>query len=136
MYTSALYIHAVLRYYLSFCFHFQALPKDKLDSIVSITVLYAVFPFEKFVIAHSYTHTRSYTHTHTHTHACTHIHTLTLTHVHVHIHSHTYTCIGFESYLRQLIFLRKSDCLGCAVLLCLVVCLTCLLLPSFLLISH
>ena len=24
-------------------------------------------------------------------------------------------------YLRQLIFLRKSDCLGCAVLLCLVV---------------
>ena len=35
---------------------------------------------------------------------------------------------------RQLIFLRKSDCLGCAVLLCLVVCLT--LLSSFLLISH
>ena len=29
---------------------------------------------------------------------------------------------------------RKSDCLGCAVLLCLVVCLT-LLLPSFLLIK-
>ena len=26
----------------------------------------------------------------------------------------------FESHLRQLIFLRKSDCLGCAVLLCLV----------------
>ena len=33
-------------------------------------------------------------------------------------------CRGFESHLRQLIFLRKSDCLGCAVLLCLVVCLT------------
>ena len=30
---------------------------------------------------------------------------------------------------RQLIFLRKSNCLGCAVLLCLVVCLT--LLASF-----
>ena len=37
----------------------------------------------------------------------------------------------FESHLRQLIFLRKSDCLGCVVLLCLV-CLT--LLASFL--SH
>ena len=35
---------------------------------------------------------------------------------------------------RQLIFLRKSDCLGCAVLLCLVVCLT--LLASFFLPSH
>ena len=33
----------------------------------------------------------------------------------------------------QLIFLRKSDCLGCAVLLCLV-CLT--LLASFFLPSH
>ena len=32
------------------------------------------------------------------------------------------------------IFLRKSDCLGCAVLLCLVVCLT--LLASFFLPSH
>ena len=29
-----------------------------------------------------------------------------------------------RSYLKQLIFLWKSDCLGCAVLLCLVVCLT------------
>ena len=37
-------------------------------------------------------------------------------------------CRGFESHLRQLILLWKSDCLGCAVLLCLVVCL---LLPSF-----
>ena len=36
--------------------------------------------------------------------------------------------------LRQLIFLRKSDCLGCAVLLCLVVCLN--LLASFFLTSH
>ena len=34
-------------------------------------------------------------------------------------------------YTRQLIFLRKSDCLGCAVLLCLVVCVT-LLASSFL----
>ena len=33
------------------------------------------------------------------------------------------------SHTRQLIYLRKSDCLGCAVLLCLVVCLT--LLASF-----
>ena len=38
-------------------------------------------------------------------------------------------CCGFESHLRQLIFLRKSDCRECAVLLCLVVCLT--LLASF-----
>ena len=37
-------------------------------------------------------------------------------------------CRGFESHTRQLIFLRKSDCLGCVVLLCLV-CLT--LLASF-----
>ena len=43
-------------------------------------------------------------------------------------------CRGFESHPRQLIFLRKSDCLGCAVLLCLVVCLT-LLASSFLLSS-
>ena len=35
--------------------------------------------------------------------------------------------------MRQLIFSRKSDCLGCAVLLCLV-CLT--LLASFFLPSH
>ena len=35
-------------------------------------------------------------------------------------------CRGFESHLRQLIFLRKSDCLGCAACL---VCLT--LLASF-----
>ena len=34
----------------------------------------------------------------------------------------------------QLIFLRKSDCLECAVFLCLVVCLT--LLASFFLPSH
>ena len=51
-----------------------------------------------------------------------------------------YTCSSIEvngalqkihiySYVRQLIFLRKSDCLGCAVLLCLVVCMT--LLSSF-----
>ena len=29
-------------------------------------------------------------------------------------------CRGFESHPRQLIFSRISDCLGCAVLLCLV----------------
>ena len=45
------------------------------------------------------------------------------------------TCTyGFKSHPRQLIFLRKSDCLGHAVLLCLVVCLT--LLASFFLPSH
>ena len=51
-----------------------------------------------------------------------------------------YTCIecrGFESHLRQLIFSRKSDCLGCAVLLCLVCLFVCLtLLASFFLPSH
>ena len=40
-------------------------------------------------------------------------------------------CCGFESHLRQLIFLRKNACLGYTVLLCLVVCLT-LLASSFL----
>ena len=46
---------------------------------------------------------------------------------------------GFESHLRQLIFSRKSDCLGCAVLLCLVCLfdLACFFLSSFSsLISH
>ena len=42
-------------------------------------------------------------------------------------------CCWFESHPRQLFFLKKSDCLGCAVLLCLAVCLTLLVfLPSFL----
>ena len=40
----------------------------------------------------------------------------------------------YMSHLRRLIFLRKSDCLGCAVLLCLVVRVT--LLASFHLPSH
>ena len=55
--------------------------------------------------------------------------------IHVHVHVHV-ECRGFESYmyLRQLIFLRKNDCRRCAVLLCLVVCLT--LLDSFFLPSH
>ena len=35
----------------------------------------------------------------------------------------------FESHPRQLIFIWKSDCLGCALLLCFVVCMT--LLVSF-----
>ena len=40
--------------------------------------------------------------------------------------------------LRQLIFLRKSDCLGCAVLLCLVCLfdLACFFLPSHLSLKH
>ena len=43
--------------------------------------------------------------------------------MYIHVHAH----------LRQLIFLRKGDCLGCAVLLCSVVCLTLLacFLPFF-----
>ena len=47
-----------------------------------------------------------------------------------------FTCISIHMYVytRQLIFLRESDCLGCSVLLCLVVCLT--LLDSFFLPSH
>ena len=42
-------------------------------------------------------------------------------------------CRGFESHLRQLIFSRKSDCLGCAVLLCLdrLFDLACFFLSSF-----
>ena len=40
--------------------------------------------------------------------------------------------VYIESHPRQLIFLRKSDCLGCAVLLCLVCLfdLACFFLPS------
>ena len=50
--------------------------------------------------------------------------------IHVYLHLQSVECRGFESHPRQLIFLRKSDCLGCAVLLCLVVvCL--ILLASF-----
>ena len=47
------------------------------------------------------------------------------------------TCTSIYScrhmYTRQLIFLRKNDCLGCAVLLCLVCLfdLACFFLPSF-----
>ena len=65
-----------------------------------------------------------------------------LIHVYIHVHVkhetviHVHECHGFESHPRQLIFSRKSDCLGCAVLLYLV-CLfvwACLLLsfPSHL----
>ena len=46
----------------------------------------------------------------------------------------TYAVLHTQCIPRQLVFLRKSDCLGCAVLLCLVVCLT--LLASFFLPSH
>ena len=49
--------------------------------------------------------------------------------VHVYVQYIHVECRGFESHPRQLIFLRKSDCLGCAVLLFLVVYLT--LLASF-----
>ena len=54
--------------------------------------------------------------------------------IHVHVHVWSIECRGFESHPRQLIFSRKSDCLGCAVLLCLV----CLFDPaaSFFLPSH
>ena len=51
------------------------------------------------------------------------------------VHVHAYR--EFEFHPRQFIFLRKSDCLGCAVFLCLAVCLT--LLDSFFLpslVSH
>ena len=44
------------------------------------------------------------------------------------------TCTCIELHLRQLIFLRNSDCLRYTVLLCLVVCLT--LLASFFLPFH
>ena len=50
----------------------------------------------------------------------------------MYMHMYMYIHRGFESHLRQLIFLK--DCLGCAVLLCLVICLT--LLASFFLPSH
>ena len=53
--------------------------------------------------------------------------TVSTNHLYIHVH-------GFESHLRQLIFSRKSDCLGCAVLLCLVCLfdLACFFLPSHL----
>ena len=46
--------------------------------------------------------------------------------------AYIHECRGFESHSRQLIFLGKSDCLGCAVLLCL----NCSVLASFFLPSH
>ena len=50
-------------------------------------------------------------------------------HVHVYIHAllhvHAFTCI----HVRSSFFHGESDCLGCVVLLCLVVCMT--LLASF-----
>ena len=46
----------------------------------------------------------------------------------------TCKCYGFESHPRQLIFIRKSDYPGCAVLLCVVVRST--LLASFFLPFH
>ena len=50
-----------------------------------------------------------------------HVHIPMYEHVHVHVPQYIYmyicTCRGFESHLRQLIFLWKSDCLGCVVLL-------------------
>ena len=60
--------------------------------------------------------------------------------IHVYMYMYMYSvwsieCRGFESHPRQLIFSRKSDCLGCAALLCLV-CLFDLALSFFLLISH
>ena len=79
-------------------------------------------------------------------HTCTSCVHLTM-YIHMHVHVKCSSCIsclgssvversvysvecrGFKSHPRQLIFLRKSDCLGCAVLLCLIVCLT--LLASF-----
>ena len=48
-------------------------------------------------------------------------------------------CHGFKSHPKQLFFLRKNDCLGCAVLFYLVVYLTLLalfFLPSSSLIKH
>ena len=71
---------------------------------------------------------------------CTCIHVPTCVHVYIHICIctciHVSTCIEcrvFESHPMQLIFLWKSDCLGCAVLLCLVCLfdLACFFLPSF-----
>ena len=47
--------------------------------------------------------------------------------IHVHVE-----CRGFGSHPRQLIFLWKSDCLGCVVaLLCCLYDLACFFLPSF-----
>ena len=54
--------------------------------------------------------------------------TVYVCHVHVLCSVWSIECRRFESHPRQLIFSRKSDCLGCAVLLYLV-CLT--LLASF-----
>ena len=73
---------------------------------------------------------------------------INFTHTHTHTHTHTICndeCNSIRVFMcsmsrvwsvvgSNLIFLRKSDCLGCAVLLCFVVCLT--LLASFFLPSH
>ena len=53
--------------------------------------------------------------------------------IYVYTYMWSIECRGFESHLRQLIFSRKSACLGCAVLLCLVCLfdLACFFLSSF-----
>ena len=53
--------------------------------------------------------------------------------IHVHVVECSVWCRGFESHPRQLIFLRKSHYLGCAVLLCFVCLfdLACFFLSSF-----
>ena len=59
-------------------------------------------------------HVHVYSHT-LHVH-CIYIHVYIHVHVYVDIHVH----VDVHVHVRQLIFSRKSDCLGCAVLLCLV----------------
>ena len=46
--------------------------------------------------------------------------TLCIYMMYIHVHVWSIECRGFESHRLALIFSRKSDCLGCAVLLCLV----------------
>ena len=58
----------------------------------------------------------------------------TLTHTHTHTHTPSHMYLGSSPTRGSSLFVTKSDCLGCAVLLCLVICLT-LLASFFLLIS-
>ena len=98
-------------------------------SLTTCTPLVLPYPFLSLTTYHLY----SLTHIHVYvqcTCTCTHLHLHVCTYHLLYMYIH-----GFESHLRQLIFLRKSNCLGCAVLLNLPCCLFDLAC-FFLLISH
>ena len=89
---------------------------------IYITCLYMYMPTCTCIYMYMYMHT---------VHVYAYSTCICIQYMYIHVLIYMYR---FESHPRQLIFSRKSDCLGCAVLLCLVCLLT--LLASFFLPSH